>query len=128
MKTLREGTDCVLIAAGYMVHVALEAAGTLQAAGISASVHDAWSMPLHAEPLLRAVSVAGPVVTLEDNYAGALGSEVASVLAAEPDVHRRVEQLFVRQVPKSGRAGGEVLRTLSLDAESVAARVREILG
>ncbi|MEX0674721.1 MAG: transketolase, partial [Gaiellaceae bacterium] len=63
-RTLREGDDVTIVAAGITVHEALAAADALAADGIAARVIDCYSVkPIDAETLR---SVATPIVTVED--------------------------------------------------------------
>lgn len=80
--TLREGTDVTLFCSGIMVEAALEAAGILAEAGISARVVNLFTWkPLDAELVGRCAAETGAVVTCENhNVAGGLGSAVAESL------------------------------------------------
>lgn len=119
-KVLREGKDLVLVAAGYMVHECLAVADLLAKSGKKATVIDAYSMPLKAREVIDiAVKNGGQIVTVEDNYTGGLDAELATeITAAGADV--RLKPVFVRQIPKSGRTPEDVLKYLSLDADSIA--------
>lgn len=79
---LREGTDVTLIATGIMVAMALTAAETLAAEGISARVINIHTVkPLDRELILKAAAETGAVVTAEEhNIIGGLGSAVAETL------------------------------------------------
>lgn len=119
-KVLREGKDLVLVAAGYMVHECLAAADLLAQLGKQATVVDAYSLPLQTQGILDlAAKNGGLIVTAEDNYVGGLDAELATAIAnAGADI--KVQNLFVRQIPKSGRTPEDVLQALSLDARSIA--------
>ncbi|MDQ4029803.1 MAG: transketolase, partial [Actinomycetota bacterium] len=71
-KTLREGDDVTIVAAGITVHEALKAADALADEGISARVLDCYSVkPIDAESLRAGAT---PIVTVEDHWAeGGLG-------------------------------------------------------
>src|SRR5207302_6360336 len=65
-RTLREGDDVAIVAAGVTVHEALKAAETLAAEGIEARVIDLYSIkPLDGETIR---SLAMPIVTAEDHW------------------------------------------------------------
>ncbi|MGH7215587.1 MAG: transketolase, partial [Tepidisphaeraceae bacterium] len=107
-KVLREGKDVCLVAAGYMVHECLKAADELGKNGRKATVIDAYSFPLNTAPILEiATRSGGTIITVEDNYTGGLDGELATAIAgASADV--TLKNLFVRQLPKSGREPQDV--------------------
>ncbi|MCC6240040.1 MAG: transketolase [Phycisphaerales bacterium] len=119
-KVLREGKDLVLVAAGYMVHECLAAADLLAKAGKSATVIDAYAMPLQTQGVLEiAAKHGGIIVTAEDNYAGGLDAELATAIA-NTGAGIKLLNLFVRQIPKSGHTPEDVLHYLHLDAAAIA--------
>ena len=79
---LRDGKDVTIIATGFMVHLALEAAETLAAEGIDARVINIHTIkPLDKEIILKAAKETGAIVTAEEhNIIGGLGSAVAEVV------------------------------------------------
>jgi transketolase len=123
-KTLREGDDVAIVAAGITVHEALRAAETLAADGISAKVVDCYSVkPIDAETL---AGIASPIVTVEDHWAeGGLGEAVLSALA-ERGVEARVTRLAVRELPHSGKPA-ELLAAAGIDAEHIAEAARQLV-
>jgi transketolase len=124
-RTLRDGEDVAIVAAGITVHEALEAADTLADDGISARVIDLYSIkPIDGETLR---SLATPIVTVEDHWAeGGLGEAVLSALA-EADDRPPVVQLAVRELPRSGKPD-ELLHAAGIDAEAIAAAARRLVG
>ena len=82
---LREGTDAVIIAAGIMVHEALQAAQKLEAEGISVAVIDPFTIkPLDTELIRNYAAKTGCVVTAENhNKIGGLYSAVKEILDGE---------------------------------------------
>lgn len=82
-QVLTQGTDITIIATGHMVWLALQAAETLKADGISAEVINVHTIkPLDEETILASVRKTGKAVTCEEhNVIGGLGESVASVLA-----------------------------------------------
>jgi transketolase len=106
---LREGKDVVFVSAGYMVHECLKVADELKKSGKSATVIDAYSMPLKTDELLKiAQRNGGLIVTVEDNYTGGLDAELSIAIAnAAADVQLR--SVVVTRIPKSGREPDEVL-------------------
>ena len=122
LRVVREGKDFVFAAAGYMVHECLRAC---EAAGLDATVVDCYSLPLQAEKLLRiAERTGGRIVTVEDNYTGGLDAEVALAIATT-GAGIRLQNLYVQQIPKSGRTPEDVLDYLNLDAKAIAKAVKE---
>ena len=80
---LRDGSDVAIIANGDTVRLALEAAETLAAVGISARVLDMHTIkPLDVEAVHACVADIGKIITVEDhNILNGLGSAVADVVA-----------------------------------------------
>lgn len=78
-EVLAEGTDVTLAATGIMVYMALEAAKTLAAEGISARVVNIHTIkPLDEELIAACAKETGAIVTAEEhNIIGGLGSAVA---------------------------------------------------
>ena len=84
--TLREGKDVGIIAAGTMVHYALEAAGILAEQGVEASVTDMHTIkPLDAEAVEAQLGKKLIVTVEEASIVGGLGSAVAECIAMKKD-------------------------------------------
>ncbi len=122
--TYREGSDVTIVANGYMVHLALEAADILAAEGISAEVINIHTVkPLDEELIEVSARKTGAVVTAEEHsIIGGLGAAVCESLAERypvPVLRVGVEDKFGRsgQVP-------ELLELYGLTAENVAAKAR----
>ncbi|MEO8716011.1 MAG: transketolase, partial [Acetobacteraceae bacterium] len=86
-KVLRKasagGKMVLLIADGYLVHSCLAAAAVLEENGVGATVVDAYALPMDTEAVLTlARQAGGAILTVEDNYAGGLGSELSEGAAA----------------------------------------------
>jgi transketolase len=110
VKTLREGTDVAIMATGYMVHPCRKIVEDLTEAGISASLYDCYSIPVNPSHILNAACKNnGKIITVEDNYGNALGSEIMSALSTDPSIHAVVKQLYVNKIPKSGITAEDVL-------------------
>lgn len=125
---LREGGDVLLVAAGAMVAVCLEAASALAAGGISATLINAYSIkPLADDLIVEASGRCGSVVVAMDHQeAGGLFGAVAELLARRCPVP--VEPVCVAD--RFGESGSpeEVFALLGLTADGVAAAVRRVLG
>jgi len=81
--TLREGSDCTIVACGITVKMALDAADQLKQEGISCRVIDCFTVkPIDKEILEKAARETGGIVTCEEhNILGGLGSAVAEVVS-----------------------------------------------
>ncbi|MCI8525747.1 MAG: transketolase family protein [Oscillospiraceae bacterium] len=117
---LAEGTDVTIIAAGMMVQMALKAAESLKAAGVSARVLDMHTIkPLDEAAVLAAARETGCIVTTEEaNIVGGLGAAVCEYLAdvcPVPVVRHGVNDEFGR----SGKAP-LVLEAFGLTPERIA--------
>ncbi|MHC4982742.1 MAG: transketolase [Planctomycetota bacterium] len=120
-KHLVDGEDVAIVASGYMVHVAREAMELLeQKAGLSASLIDAYSIPLDADEILRiGDDCRGSILVVEDNYIGGVADEITAA-AATSDLGVRVETLYVKSVPKSAKTPEETLKMVKVSAEDIA--------
>ena len=125
-KVLRRaaaGTKRIVLAAcGYMVHSCLKAADALSRQhGVEATVVDDYSLPLDSAPMLALAGPGAVIVTVEDNYVGGLGSELAEAAASAGDEAPRVQALYVHNIPKSGRTPEDVLAYVHLSVEEIVA-------
>jgi len=126
-ETLAEGRDVLLCAAGYMVHEANKALDLLDKAGISASLVDLYSIPFDTDALLDlAGKNNGYVITIEDNYGGGIGSAVADALLDSGDAFK-LQQMFVRKIPKSAKTPEELLKMCGLDAAAIVKQTMQLL-
>ncbi len=123
-----EGKDVTIVATGYMVHLALEAAELLKAEGIDAGVINIHTIkPLDKEILVRAAKTGGAIVTAEEhNVIGGLGSAVCEVLSEEcpvPVVRVGVED-------KYGRSGKvpELLEIYGLTAKNIVQKAKKAIS
>jgi transketolase len=124
-RTLREGGDIAIVAAGITVHEALKAADELAADGVEARVIDLYSIKPLDEETIRSLSI--PIITVEDHWAeGGLGEAVLAALA-DSEERPRVELLAVREMPHSGKAA-ELLAAAGIDAEHIAEAARRLVG
>ena len=89
----RDGKDVTLVATGYMLHLALEAAEMLEKDGISAAVINIHTIkPLDTDLLAEYAEKTGAVVTAEEHSViGGLGEAVCGVLSEKlPTPVRRI--------------------------------------
>ena len=126
--TYREGSDVTIVANGYMVHLALEAADILSAEGISAEVINIHTVkPLDIDLITASARKTGAVVTAEEHSViGGLGAAVCEGLAESypvPVLRVGVEDKFGRsgQVP-------ELLEIYGLTAGNIADKARRALS
>jgi transketolase len=127
--SLVEGEDISLIATGYMVHKALEAAGRLAQEGFSVGVYDHPTIkPLDKESVIAAARRRRLVVSIEEHniYCG-LGSAVAEVLA-EAGMAVPLRRLGLPDVYGGVGEREDLLRKYGLDAAGIVRAVRETLA
>ncbi len=124
----REGSDVTIVANGYMVHLALEAADVLAAEGISAEVINIHTVkPLDVDIIEASARKTGAVVTAEEHSViGGLGAAVCEGLCERypvPVLRVGVEDKFGRsgQVP-------ELLEIYGLTAANIADKARRAVG
>ena len=126
--TYREGSDVTIVANGYMVHLALEAADMLAEEGISAGVINIHTVkPLDGALIKAAAEKTGAIVTAEEHsIIGGLGAAVCESLAETcpvPVLRVGVEDIFGRsgQVP-------ELLEIYGLTAKNIADKARRAVS
>ncbi|MGH8874615.1 MAG: 1-deoxy-D-xylulose-5-phosphate synthase, partial [Acidimicrobiia bacterium] len=122
-EELREGEDVLVLAVGRMVETGLKAAGTLDQQGISCRVVNArWVKPLDGR-LSGWAQRFRRVVTIEDNVVtGGFGAAVLEALAPH-GLADRVRCLGLPDAFLPSGSADDVLRSVGLDAESVAERI-----
>ena len=125
--TYKEGKDVTIVATGFMVHLAVEAAAILEAEGISAGVLNIHTVkPIDADAIVKAARATGAIVTAEEHsIIGGLGSAVTEVTSANcpvPVLRVGVEDRY----GKSGQVP-ELLREYGLTAENIADKAREAI-
>jgi len=124
---LTEGTDVTIVATGHLVWEALQAAETLEAAGISSEVINIHTIkPLDEEAILASVAKTGCVVTAEEhNFLGGLGESVSRTLA----LHRPTPQEFVATNDTFGESGtpAQLMEKYGLNAASIVKAVNKVM-
>ena len=122
--TYREGRDVTIVATGYMVHLAVEAADILANEGIDAGVINIHTVkPLDTALITEAAKRSGAIVTAEEHTViGGLGAAVCEALAESCPV----PVLRVGVEDQYGRSGKvpELLEIYGLTAENIAAKAR----
>ena len=126
--TYKEGRDVTIVATGYMVHLAIEAAQLLANEGIDAEVINIHTVkPIDRDLIVASAKKTGAVVTAEEhNIIGGLGSAVCEVLAEEfpvPVLRVGVEDKF----GMSGKVP-ELLEIYGLTSENIAAKAKRAVA
>ncbi|MBE3581819.1 MAG: transketolase family protein [Thermoanaerobacteraceae bacterium] len=124
---LRRGRDATILACGYMVALALEAARRLEAEGLSVGVLNVSTIkPLDREAVVEAARETGALVTAEEHsIIGGLGSAVAEVLAEEYPVPLR--RVGLRDTFGESGSPEDLLRRYGLSVPDIEKNVREVL-
>jgi transketolase len=119
-KTLRDGSDVTIVAAGITVHEALRAADRLADDGVSARVLDCYSVkPIDASALRAAASETPLLIVVEDHrIEGGLGDAVLDTLAGSAGATARVHKLAVSAMPGSG-SPEELRAWAGIDADAI---------
>jgi transketolase len=125
-RTVRDGDDLTIVAAGVTLHEALTAAERLQPEGIHARVIDLYSVkPVDVDAIARAAAETRMIVTVEDHWReGGLGDAVLDALATAGE-SCPVRKLAVDAMPGSG-SPQELIHEAGIDADAIATAVREI--
>ncbi len=126
---LREGSDLAILATGASVTEALRAHDLLKEQGISARVLNMHSIkPIDREAIEKAAEEIGRIVTVEEHFVnGGLGGAVAEILAEAGKgrlLRLGLKDEFVMDVAPYP----DILKLVGLDAESVAASAKSMLG
>ncbi len=116
---LSEGKDVTILACGYMVWEALQAAEILEEDGVSAEVLNVATIkPLDEKTLLESIAKTRcAVVAEEHNMAGGLGEAVSGVLAA----HLPCPVEFVNGADRFGQSGtpSQLMDAYGLNAAAI---------
>ena len=126
--TYREGKDVTIVANGFMVHLAVEAAELLKAEGIDAGVINIHTIkPLDTDLIVKAAKTSGAIVTAEEHsIVGGLGAAVCEALAETypvPVLRVGVEDKF----GKSGQVP-ELLELYGLTAKNIAEKAKKAIA
>lgn len=127
-EVLTKGRDLLIISAGFMIHECNKAIELLDKQGVDATLVDLYSIPFDQDALLDlANDNGGNLLTVEDNYAGGIGSAVADALTESGDGFT-LQQMFVSRIPKSARDEDGILQMCGLHHSAIAARAATICG
>ena len=125
--TLREGSDLTVVATGYMLVKALEAAEILADKGIRARVVNIHTIkPIDRELLIACARETGAIVTAEEhNVYGGLGSAVAEVLSQSCPVP--MEVVGVNDTFTESGDYEKLLAKYGLSAANIVAHAEKVL-
>ena len=122
-----DGSDAAIVACGEMVKPAKDASKLLGQEGISVRVLDMYCVkPLDREAVIETAKNVKAIVTVEEHAPfGGLGSMVAQVVGEH--CPKKVVNLSLPDAPVITGTSKEVFDHYGLNAEGIAAKVREIL-
>ncbi len=132
VRVMKEGTDAVIFATGFMVYQALEAAKALEAEGVSVKVVNVSTIkPIDAEGVVAAAKGMKAAVTVEEaSVLGGLGSAVCETLAEGPAESRvKVLRMGIQDVfGTSAQKYEELLEAYHLTPADITACVKKAIG
>ena len=125
--TLVDGSDLTIVATGYMLVKALEAAELLAKKGISARVVNIHTIkPIDRELLIQCARQTGAIVTVEEhNVFGGLGSAVAEVLSTNLPVP--IEIVGIEDTFAESGDYEKLLGKYGLQAANIVERAEKVL-
>lgn len=126
-RVVREGTDLTIVATGICVGNALEAAGMLEAEGISAEVINICTIkPLDEELIINSAKKTGKVVTAEEHSViGGLGSAVCDALCKSYPVP--VLKIGMQDVFGESGSAAALVEKYKLDGKGIYGQVKDFL-
>jgi transketolase len=127
-RIMRPGKDVTILACGFMLHEALEAAEELAGEGLEAEVINLHTIkPLDREGILESASRTGKVVTCEEHTVlGGLGGAVAELLAEEMPLPMRM--VGIRDRFGTSGSAEELVEHFGLGSRHIAEAVRGLCG
>jgi len=127
-RIMRPGKDVTVLACGFMLHEALEAAEELAGEGLEAEVINLHTIkPLDREGILESASRTGKVVTCEEHTVlGGLGGAVAELLAEEMPLPMRM--VGIRDRFGISGSAEELVEHFGLGSRHIAEAVRGLCG
>lgn len=126
--TLREGSDCTIIATGVCVAGALEAAEKLAAEGVSVRVINIHTIkPLDEELVIKAAKETSFIITAEEHSViGGLGSAVCECVAGACPVP--VKRIGVQDCFGESGSAAQLLVKYQLDGEGIYQQTKAFLA
>jgi transketolase len=125
---MRSGKDLTIIACGFMVHKALEAADELAREGIEAEVLNLHTIkPLDREGILESASRTGRVITCEEHSVlGGLGGAVAELLGENMPLPMR--RMGMRDIFGTSGDANRLVEHFGLGSHHIAEVARGLCG
>lgn len=126
-QILREGSDAAIIANGFMVHRALQAAEKLAAKGVNVTVVDVICIkPIDQATLLKVAGNVRCILTVEEhNIYGGLGSAVTEIIS-----QKNPKPIRIMGVPDTFCGSGthdSLLESVNLTTEDIVINLTELL-
>ena len=125
---LVEGNDITIFATGHLVWEAIQAADTLESAGIKAEVINIHTIkPLDVAAVLESVAKTKAAVVAEEHFiAGGLGEAICGALCANG---KAVPVEFVAIDDKFGQSGtpSQLMKAYGLDAEHIVEAAKKVI-
>lgn len=125
---LIDGCDVTIFATGHLVWEAIQAADTLESAGIKAEVIDIHTIkPLDVAAVLESVAKTKAAVVAEEHFiAGGLGEAICGTLCANG---KAVPVEFVAIDDKFGQSGtpSQLMKAYGLDAEHIVEAAKNVI-
>ncbi|MFW5648215.1 MAG: transketolase family protein [Candidatus Alkaliphilus sp. MAG34] len=117
--TLNEGNDVTIIATGFMVSEALEAAKELETEGIKARVINIHTIkPIDKDLIIEAAKETGAIITAEEhNIVGGLGSAVAEVIGENCPVP--LKRIGIRDIFAESGKPAELMKKYGLTGDDI---------
>jgi len=125
---LQSGNDVTIIATGHLVWEALEAAKTLNEAGVSAEVINIHTIkPLDANAIIASAKKTGCVVTAEEhNYLGGIGESVARVLAENAPTP--IEMVATQDTFGESGTPAQLMEKYGLNADAIVKAAKKVVA
>lgn len=125
---LSEGKDISIFACGHMVWIAVEAAKTLEAKGISVELINIHTIkPLDSDAITASITKTGCAVTAEEhNIIGGLGDSIAQVAAKSHPVP--IEYIGTNDTFGESGKPADLLVKYGLDAAHIVAAAEKVLA
>ena len=127
---MKEGSDALIVSTGVMLKAALDAAGSLEAAGIKAAVlHVPTVKPFDQDTFLELARRVPVIVTVEEHTViGGLGGAVAEIIAeADFKSPKRFRRIGIPDVfPDQYGSQASLLKRYDITAEKIVSVVRQL--
>jgi transketolase len=127
---MKEGSDSLIVSTGIMLKAALDAAGSLEAAGIKAAVlHVPTVKPFDQDTFLELARRVPVIVSVEEHTViGGLGGAVAEIIAeADFKSPKRFRRIGIPDVfPDQYGSQASLLKRYDITAEKIVSVVRQL--